>query len=36
MTYLMLPHSIKEALGRIANEREDLSRPKRRVHAAGN
>jgi hypothetical protein len=34
MTYLMLPQSIKDALGRIANEREDLSRPKRRVHAA--
>jgi hypothetical protein len=35
MTYLMLPQSIKDALGRIANEREDLSRPKRRVHATG-
>lgn len=37
MTYLMLPQSIKDALGRFTNEREDLSKPKRqRTHAAGN
>ena len=36
MSYLMLPHSIKEALGRLANEREDLARPKRRASASGN
>lgn len=36
MSYLMLPQHIKNALGRIANERADLARPKRREHAAGN
>lgn len=35
MTYLMMPQSIKDALGRIASEHEDLSRPKRREHALG-
>lgn len=36
MTYLMLPQSIKEALGRIARERDDLARPKRHMHVSGN
>jgi hypothetical protein len=34
MTYFMLPQDIKDTLGRVASEREDLSRPKR-PHTAG-
>jgi len=34
MTYFMLPQGIKDALGRIASEHEDLARPKRKPHAA--
>ncbi len=35
MTYLMLPQSIKEALGQLADQREDLARPKRHAQASG-
>lgn len=37
MTYLLLPRSVKDALGRCTGERRDISKPKRhRAHAAGN
>lgn len=35
MSYLMMPQSIKDALGRIAEEHEDLARPKRHGQASG-
>jgi len=31
MTYLMLPKHIKDALSRLAGERDDLARPKKHV-----
>lgn len=34
MTYLMLPQSIKDALRRLADERDDLARPKRHTPVA--
>ncbi len=30
MTYAMMPEAVKEALKKVASEREDLARPKRR------
>lgn len=35
MTYFMMPQRIKDALGRIANEHEDLARPKHKAPSIG-
>ena len=36
MTYAMMPEAVKAALKKVASEREDLARPKRREPVVGN